>query len=124
TPSGRCIQAIAYAHRNADGSVGHVPDSLKKVFTTAGGRKVMSGGGVEPDVKIDDEPLSKLAVALYTKNYLFDYATQYAKQHPTIPTAASFVLTDAEFASFGKWLDGKEYSYKSETEIALDSLKK
>ena len=123
TPSGRCIQAIDYAHRNADGSVGQVPDSLKKVFTTKGGRKVKSGGGVEPDIKIEDQPLSKLAVALYTKNYLFDYATQYAKQHPSIPAAGTFALTDPEFTSFSKWLEGKDYSYKSQTEVALDSLK-
>ena len=83
----------------------------------------MSGGGVEPDIKIEDQPLSKLAIALYTKNYLFDYATQYAKQHPSIPAAGSFALTDPEFTTFSKWLEGKDYSYKSETEIALDSLK-
>jgi len=123
TPSGRCIQAIDYTHRNADGSVGKVPDSLKEVFTTTGGRKVLSGGGVEPDIKIEDEQLSKLAVVLYTKNYLFDYATQYAKQHSTIPAAGSFSLSDAEFTAFTKWLEGKDYSYKSVTEIALDSLK-
>lgn len=123
TPSGRCIQAIDYANRNADGSVGKIPDSLKQTFTTKAGRKVLSGGGVEADVQVNDEELSKLAIVLYTKNYLFDYATQYAKQHTTIPPAAGFSLTDAEFASFSKWLEGKDYSYKSETEVALDSLK-
>jgi len=123
TPSGRCIQAIDYTHRNADGSVGKVPDSLKQTFTTKNGRQVMSGGGVDADVNIEDEELSKLAIALYTKNYLFDYATQYAKQHSTIAPAGAFSLTDAEFNAFSKWLEGKDYSYKSETEVALDSLK-
>jgi carboxyl-terminal processing protease len=123
TPSGRCIQAIDYTHRNPDGSVGHVPDSLKKVFTTKGGRKVLSGGGVDPDVNSKDEQLSKLAIVLYTKNYLFDYATQYAKQHTSIAPASKFALSDAEFNSFVKWLEGKDYSYKTETEIALDSLR-
>jgi carboxyl-terminal processing protease len=123
TPSGRCIQAIDYTHRNQDGSVGKVPDSLKQTYTTKGGRKVMSGGGIEPDIKVEDDPLSKVAIILYTKNYLFDYATVYAKDHPTIPAAANFSLSDAEFNSFVKWLQGKDYSYKTETEIALDSLK-
>jgi carboxyl-terminal processing protease len=123
TPSGRCIQAIDYTHRNADGSVGKVPDSLKQTYTTKSGRKVMSGGGIEPDVKLEDEPISKVAIVLYTKNYLFEYATIYAKAHPTIPSASAFSLSDAEFNSFEKWLGGKDYSYKTETEVALDSLK-
>lgn len=123
TPSGRCIQAIDYAHRNADGSIGQIPDSLKLTYTTKGGRKVKSGGGVEPDVVVKDERISKLSVILYTRNYLFDYATNYAKQHSSIPPAHSFSLSEAEFGAFAKWLDEKDYSYKTETEIALDSLK-
>lgn len=123
TPSGRCIQAIDYATRNADGSVGNIPDSLKQTFSTKAGREVLSGGGVAADVKLQDEQLSKLAVVLYTKNYLFDYATQYAKQNRAIAPAGSFSLSDADFTAFAKWLEAKDYSYKSETEVALDSLK-
>ncbi len=123
TPSGRCIQALDYTHRNADGSVGKIPDSLKKVYLTKNGRKVLSGGGVEPDIKVEDKELSKLAIALYIKNYFFDYATQYAKQHTSIPPAATFALSKDEFSQFAKWLENKDYSYKTETEIALDSLK-
>jgi carboxyl-terminal processing protease len=123
TPSGRCIQALDYTNRNADGSVGKIPDSLKKTYATKNGRKVLSGGGVEPDIKIEDEEISKLAIALYVKNYFFDYATQYAKQHSSIPSAASFSLSKDEFNQFAKWLENKDYSYKTETEIALDSLK-
>jgi carboxyl-terminal processing protease len=123
TPSGRCIQAIDYTNRNPDGSVGKVPDSLKKIFNTKNGRKVLSGGGVEPDVEVKDEPISKLSIILYTKNYLFDYATLYAKQHPSIPAASSFSLSESDFNGFEKWLENKDYSYKTETEEALDSLK-
>jgi len=124
TPSGRCIQALDYAHRNADGSVGVVPDSLKKEFKTKGGRRVLSGGGVEPDVAMAQPEISKIAIALYTKNYLFDYATQYVKTHPSIGPAENFALAPAEWDAFTKWLDSKDYSYKSETETALDSLQK
>jgi carboxyl-terminal processing protease len=123
TPSGRCIQAIDYSNRNLDGSASKVPDSLKKVFTTKAGRKVLSGGGIEPDVKITDVPTSQLAIVLYSKNFIFDYATQYAKQHSTIAPAASFKLTDAEFDQFAKYLQNKDYAYKTATETALDSLK-
>lgn len=123
TPSGRCIQEIEYAHRNADGSASKVPDSLKQVYKTKNGRKVQSGGGVEPDVKIADDELSKVSVALYTKNYFFDYATAYVKQNKTIAPAGTFSLSEADFGGFVKWLEGKDYAYKSETEIALDSIR-
>lgn len=124
TPSGRCIQALDYAHRNADGSVGVVPDSLKKEFKTRAGRRVLSGGGVEPDVAMKQPEISKIGIALYTKNYLFDYATQYVRTHKTIGPAEAFSLSPADWDAFTKWLDGKDYSYKSETEMALDSLQK
>lgn len=123
TPSGRCIQALDYSHRNEDGSVGEIPDSLKKEYKTAGGRKVLSGGGVEPDVKVPGIIPSKLAITLYLKNYIFDYATLYAKDHSTIAPAAEFSMSSDEYKAFEKWLNTKDYSYKTETEIRLDSLK-
>ncbi|MBL7683148.1 MAG: S41 family peptidase [Flavipsychrobacter sp.] len=123
TPSGRCIQAIDYGNRNPDGSVGFIPDSLKKEYKTKGGRRVFSGGGVDPDIMVPNQDISKLAITLYIKNYFFDYATQYVKEHKTIAPAGSFSLTDADYQQFAKWLDNKDYSYKTETEIALDSLK-
>lgn len=123
TPSGRCIQALDYTHRNPDGSVGEVPDSLKKEFKTAGGRKVLSGGGIEPDIKVPTPEASKLAITLYLKSYIFDYATIYAKNHEKIAPASEFALTDAEFKDFKNWVSDKKYSYKTDTEIRLDSLK-
>lgn len=123
TPSGRCIQVLDYTHRNADGSVGVVPDSLKKAYKTKNGRVVKSGGGIDPDIAIKQEPVSRLVVALYTKNYLFDFATSYVQNHPTIVAANNFSLTDAEFSQFAKWLETKDYSYQTETEDMLDSLK-
>ena len=53
TPSGRCVQAIDYSHRNEDGSVGHIPDSLTHEFKTAHGRTVRDGGGITPDVELE-----------------------------------------------------------------------
>ena len=123
TPSGRCIQAVDYASRNPDGSIGKIPDSLKKEYKTKGGRRVLSGGGVEPDIHVEDDQYSKLAITLYTKSYLFDYATKYASQHKTIQPAAGFALSKEEFNQFAKWLEDKDYSYKSETEEMLDSLR-
>lgn len=123
TPSGRCIQALDYSHRNADGSVGEIPDSLKKEYKTASGRKVLSGGGVEPDIPVVDEPTSMLAITLYVKGLFFDYATVYGKKHPQLGDAKAFAISKNDFAAFAKWLEDKDYAYKTETEIALDSLK-
>ncbi len=123
TPSGRCIQALDYSHRNDDGSVAYTPDSLKATYKTKNGRLVRSGGGVEPDVEVNQEPISKLSIALYSNNYFFDYATLYARKHTEIAPAGQFELTESDFNDFAKWLEGKDYAYKTQTEIIFDSLK-
>lgn len=122
TPSGRCIQALDYSHRNADRSVSTVPDSLKKSYKTMNGRTVLSGGGIEPDIKVTNEEMSMISATLYSKNHLFDYATVFASKHPSIADAALFSLSEQEYTEFTRWLDKKDYSYKSETEVRLDSL--
>ncbi|MFT4062925.1 MAG: S41 family peptidase [Edaphocola sp.] len=124
TPSGRCIQALDYSHRNDDGSVLSVPDSLKKSFKTRNGRLVYDGGGVEPDVKLEDETPSPLATALLQKNFIFDYATHYFHKHAQIAPAEQYGFTDTDFDDFVKWLGDKDYSYQSESEQLLNSLKK
>lgn len=123
TPSGRCIQAIDYSHRNEEGEADYVPDSLRRSFVTAGGRPVKDGGGIEPDAKVDNMMLSQVAITLLRKQYIFDYATQYYYSHPSIKEAAEFSLTDAEFEDFVKFLDGKDYSYKTRSEEALENFR-
>jgi carboxyl-terminal processing protease len=123
-PSGRCIQALDYSHRNADGSVGKVADSLKHQFKTKNGRKVFDGGGIEPDIKTEEVELSKLAEELLIKNILFDFATNYKIKHSTITTAKQFRLTDAEFDEFVNFASSKNFEHKSETENAMDAFKK
>jgi carboxyl-terminal processing protease len=124
TPSGRCIQALDYTHRNDDGSVGHVPDSLIKEFKTKSGRSVYDGGGVRPDIQMKARTSSKIAISLEIKEMFFDYATQYRIKHPTIDSPDKFRLSDAEYQEFVKWLDGKDFDYTTETEKELDELKK
>lgn len=123
TPSGRCIQAIDYSNRNEDGSVGKVPDSLKTEYKTKGGRVVWDGGGVEPDVDIEREKPSSVLPVLARKFYIFDYATQYVKNNPSVASAADFKLTDNDFADFTNWLGDKDFGYQSKTEMALEKLK-
>jgi carboxyl-terminal processing protease len=124
TPSGRCIQALDYSHRNEDGSVGAVPDSLKKEFKTKSGRKVFDGGGVDPDIKVTHKSYSKIAESLLSKQLIFDYATYYRSKHTSIAAAKSFTLTEEDFADFKRFISGKEYDYTTQTEKALEEFKK
>lgn len=124
TPSGRCIQALDYSHRNADGSVGSVPDSLKKEFKTKSGRKVFDGGGVDPDVATKQAEYSKITESLIVNQLIFDYATKYRNKHSTIDPAKVFKLTDADFADFKNFLSDKKYDYQTASEKALEDFKK
>ena len=121
-PSGRCIQAIDYSHRNEDGSVGKIPDSLQTAFTTRKGRVVYDGGGVMPDILIEREEYSPLAMALLSKKLLFDYAVKYRNEHASIKPAREFALTDTEYAAFVKWLGDKDYDYTTQVEKELYAL--
>ncbi|TWV99241.1 S41 family peptidase [Chitinophaga pinensis] len=122
TPSGRCIQAIDYSHRNSDGEVEYVADSLRKSFNTVAGRKVRDGGGIEPDDTVEPTLLSQVAITLLRKQYIFDFATQYYYSHPKIAAANTFELSEDDFSDFLKYLDGRNYSYKTRSEEALESF--
>lgn len=121
-PSGRCIQALDYTHRNEDGSVGFIPDSLITEFKTKNGRKVYNGGGIQPDIKVEPEVISNISYSLYSKNLLFDYATEYASKHDSIVNPRNFILTDKEYESFIEFLKNKPFDYETESETKLDDL--
>jgi carboxyl-terminal processing protease len=121
-PSGRCIQAIDYSHRNDDGSVGKIPDSLMTEFKTKNGRAVFDGGGILPDIITEKENFSPLAVSLGRNRLFFDYAVKYHFEHPTIKPAKEFQLSDADYAAFTKWLGDKEYDYTTQVERDLNDL--
>ncbi len=121
-PSGRCIQAIDYSHRNQDGSVGRVPDSLTHEFKTKHGRIVRDGGGIVPDTLTKDDRKLNVAYYIYAQNLYFDYATQYVLQHKSILAPAEFALTDDDFKSFTKYLIDKKFSYTSQSEKYFNEL--
>ena len=123
TPTGRCIQVLDYAHRREDGSVGAIPDSLKKSFKTSTGRTVYDGGGIDPDIFIETTRTATIAQVLYAQGYIFDFATQYAARHPAVAPAREFSLTDNEYQDFVAWMKDKPYSYKTILERELDELK-
>jgi carboxyl-terminal processing protease len=121
-PSGRCIQAVDYSHRNEDGSVGAIPDSLKTSFKTKNGRLVYDGGGVTPDIPIEQGLLAPITQSLINKGLLFDFATHFASKNPSIPPAKDFQISDQLYAEFTQWLQGKEYDYVTKVENNLKQL--
>ena len=122
-PSGRCIQAIDYSHRDDNGRAIKVPDSLRTAFKTKGGRTVYDGFGIEPDVFIEPEYASTLGITIITKFLAFDFASQFVKQNPTIPNAKDFKITDEIYNQFVDFIKDKDYSYSTITEKMLKELK-
>ena len=122
-PSGRCVQAIDYAHRNEDGSVARIPDSLTTVFHTAAGREVRDGGGVSPDIEVKQERLPNILFYLVRDNLIFDYATDYCLKHPAIASAKEFELTDGDYEEFKNKVKGADFKYDQQSEKILNTLK-
>ncbi|MDE6489893.1 MAG: S41 family peptidase [Muribaculaceae bacterium] len=122
-PSGRLIQAIDYSHRNPDGSVARIPDSLTNVFTTANGREVRDGGGITPDVKAEYRQANRLTYNIVRDNWAFDYATRYAATHQSIPPVSEFVITDSIFEDFKSTIDPERFKYDRVCETLVKTLR-
>lgn len=124
TPSGRCVQAIDYSHRNEDGSVGSVPDSLKKEFKTKHGRSVYDGGGISPDITIEPGYYSRPMVSLIYSTIISDYAIRYYKSHESIAPAGEFTLTDEEYEDFVKFAAKGQFDHRTESYIEMEEVLK
>lgn len=122
-PSGRCIQAIDYAKKNADGSVARTPDSLTNVFHTAAGREVRDGGGIRPDIEVKGDRIPNIVFYLMNEDIIFDYATQYCWDHPTMESVESFKLTDEDYRAFKELVKSRDFTYDRQSEKMLKSLK-
>jgi carboxyl-terminal processing protease len=122
TPTGRCIQVLDYAHRRNDGSVGSIPDSLKRAFKTTNGRTVYDGGGIEPDIKTTQVEAHALTQVLFEKGFLFDFANEYVHAHPQAVDPRNFSLTDDDYQQFVAWMKNKNYTYKSYLEYGLQEF--
>ena len=122
-PSGRCIQAIDYAKKNADGSVARIPDSLTHVFHTVAGREVRDGGGIRPDIEVKGDRIPNIVFYLMNDDLIFDYATQYCWDHPTLASVDDFKLTDADYENFKKLVKSRDFTYDRQSEKLLKNLK-
>jgi carboxyl-terminal processing protease len=121
-PSGRCIQVLDYSHRNEDGSVGSIPDSLITEFKTKHGRKVYDGGGVAPDINVEAEQLSTLSYELVSRYLVFDYATKFANSHESIKQPEEFEISDEIYSDFIAFVKEHEFKYDTQSQDAYKEL--
>lgn len=124
TPSGRCVQAIDYSHRNEDGSVGHIPDSLTREFRTAHGRIVRDGGGITPDVDIEVPSYSRLVYSLVLGGVVDNYVLKYVREHENpAPSVDEFHFTDKDFEDFIAFARTQDFDYRSSAKALFDQMK-
>lgn len=123
-PSGRCIQSVDYGHKDSLGFAGRIPDSLTNSFQTRAGRVVYDGGGISPDLTVEQPMLSNIAISLLSKYLVFDYANKFKRENSTIPPAKDFVITPEIYSDFVTWLQDKDFDYITRSEKLLTDLKK
>ncbi len=122
-PSGRCIQAHDYTSRNSDGTIAQVPDSLISEYTTRGGRRVYDGGGIVPDVKLEEQYISRFAVTLMALGYIENWCDEYMRRHRDDEVdVRTFKLSDEEYANFVEYISDKDVEYESESRRAFKAL--
>lgn len=124
TPSGRCVQAIDYSHRNSDGSVGYTPDSLTHKFFTAHGRPVRDGGGITPDDTLKVREYSRLVFSLVLNGVIDRYSLEFVRKHESIPALEDFHFSDADYADFIEFAKGQTFDYRSSAKTLYDQMKK
>ena len=122
-PSGRLIQAIDYSHRNADGTVSRIPDSLTNVYSTRAGREVRDGGGITPDIKVSYPDGNRLLYSLANGFWTFDYANRFAARTPSIAPAEEFTVSDSIFQDFKEFIDPEKLDYDKYCESGLKMLR-
>ena len=124
TPSGRCVQAIDYAHRSEDGSVGHIPDSLTKEFHTRSGRIVRDGGGITPDIEIEAPSYSRLVYSLVMNGIIDQYVLEFARKRELTGNVDNFHYSDEDFEEFVNFAKTQEFDYRSSARTLFDQMKK
>ena len=123
TPSGRCIQALDYTHRDKDGKAIRTDATKYNAFKTRKGRTVYDGGGIQPDVELEETKLSTISDALVKNDGIFNYVTDYYYKNPSLGTTIPTV-SDADFAGFKAFLKKQNFSFDTDTELALKNTLK
>jgi carboxyl-terminal processing protease len=123
-PSGRCIQAIDYGNRAADGTVSKLPDSLRSKFKTKGGRPVLDGAGVDPDITTNQELNSEYTRAIIKQKLTFNYANKYYLENINQKPKENFGISNPEMEAFETWLSKQKNTYKTPEQKYIESLQK
>lgn len=121
-PSGRCIQELDYTHRKDDGTVEKFADSMKHEFKTRHGRKVFDGGGLDPDVVVEDEYLGTVTIALLNSGLIFEFASKYCNENPQQPDLVNFRVSDKDYQMFASFLGENKFSYTTPLETSTDEM--
>tara|TARA_B100001029_G_scaffold179845_1_gene191574 strand:+ start:4671 stop:6326 length:1656 start_codon:yes stop_codon:yes gene_type:complete len=119
TPSGRCIQKINYSNEDNEA----VPDSLKTEFKTTNGRSVFDGGGIEPDIKINDDTIPAILSDIYRKRIAFDFGNNYYPIMDSITNPFTFKISEEVYLDFANFLENKEFEFETDSERQLEILK-
>lgn len=118
TPSGRCIQALDYARKDKNGIATKTEAKNYNAFKTRKGRTVYDGGGIQPDIEMEETKISPITEALQKNDGIFNYVTNYYYKNPNLGSQIP-TFTDADFQDFKQFLKTEKYSFDTETELAL-----
>ena len=118
TPSGRCIQALDYSHKDENGKAIRTDEKNYNAFKTKKGRTVYDGGGIMPDVEVLETKPSTISKALLANDAIFNYVTEfYYKNQNNL----NVLFTNADFESFKQFIKKNEYKMNTKTEVALEN---
>ena len=123
-PSGRCVQAIDYSHKDQNGNAQPLPDSLRKEFKTAGGRSVFDGAGIEPDITMPDSMYQLLTQELVLNDYIFDFVNKYANSHQAPNNVNDYVIPEGIYDEFTQYVLQQEFKYITRGSSMVESLAK
>ena len=118
TPSGRCIQALDYSKKDQNGKAVKTDEKNYNAFKTRKGRTVYDGGGIQPDVEMEESKSSSITNALLRNDGIFNYVTSYYYKNPNLGNKIP-VISEADYLDFKQFLKAQKLSFNTETELAL-----
>jgi carboxyl-terminal processing protease len=121
-PSGRCIQRLDYAHRKEDGTIEAFADSTRTAFITKSGRIVYDGGGLDPDIAVQQKYVGSITASLFNSGLIFEYATRYTNENKAPADFRNFIITDQEYEKFVAWVKTQKFTYTTSLETEVNQL--
>lgn len=123
TPSGRCIQSVNYSQKDAFGEPTQVADSLRNSFRTKNGRAVKDGGGIDPDVEVDQENIPVLIESLLEEDILFDFANAQQRTRPDrLIEPDNYLPSDKDLEVFRSYMEDSPFQFLTRTDIVIERL--